>query len=1049
MNAIVITALKRPYTFVVLAILIVVFGVLTIFRTPTDIFPDIKIPVVAVVWNYNGLMPEDMSGRVAYYYERALTSTVDNIEHIESNSFYGRGIVKIFFQPGTNIAEAQTQITSVSQTVLKQMPKGITPPLILKYNASSVPVLMLKISSETITGSQLYDMASNLIRPSLVSVAGAALPSPYGGTANNVQVSLNQKRLLAYGLTATDIGNALNQQNIVLPAGDQKIGAVDFMVQTNATPREIEEFNNIPIKQVGNATVYLKDVAWVHRGGAPQTNLVLVKGHKAILMVVMKTGDVSTLNVVSDIKRLLPKVEKTLPPGVKIDIISDASTFVKESVEDVVHEMVIAALLTSIVVILFLGSWRSTLIIATSIPLAILTSLIGLDLAGQTINVMTLGGLALAVGILVDDATVMIENIDTHLEMGKNLYDAIVDAANQIVIPTFVSTLCICVVWFPLFELTGVGGWLFMPMAEAIIFAMLASFILSRTLVPTMAYYLLPGQIAEHENPNRKISKFQQFLNGFDTQFEEFRKNYKILLEHLVSIRKRFIAGFLVFSLASMGLLYFVGENFFPEIKSAELDLHMRAPLGTRIEETGKISYLVNEEIERLLPGQVKGIVNNCGLPFSSLNQAFIPTPTIGSQDCDLTISLKNSASPIAEYRKILRKGLRDKFPGTDFAFMPGDMTAKILNFGLPAPINVQIVGRKLAANYEYAKLVASKLKRIPGIADVRVQQTVTTPTLMINTRRTFALSTGLTEADIANNALATLSGSGQTAPTYWLDPKTGVSHLVNIQTPQSEMQTMNDLETIPVNGPEGASGKTKMQMLGSLSHISQTGTGGEVSHYNIMPVFEIYASNDGRDLGAVSADVKQVVQELNSQLPRGSTIAIRGQATTMYNAYSQLIGGLAMSILLVYLIIVVNFQSWLDPFVIIMALPGALAGIAWSLFITHSSISVPALTGAIMCMGTATANSILVVSFARERLAVHGDAVLAAVEAGYGRIRPVLMTALAMIIGMLPMSLSNTQNAPLGRAVMGGLSVATIATLLFVPCVFALVYYRQKKETV
>lgn len=1049
MNAIVITALKRPYTFVVLAILIVVFGVLAIFRTPTDIFPDIKIPVVAVVWNYNGLMPEDMSGRVAYYYERALTATVDNIEHIESNSFYGRGIVKIFFQPGTNIAEAQTQITSVSQTVLKQMPRGITPPLILKYNASSVPVLMLKISSDTITGSQLYDMASNLIRPSLVSVAGAALPAPYGGTANNVQVSLNQKRLLAYGLTATDIGNALNQQNIVLPAGDQKIGAVDFMVQTNATPREIEEFNNIPIKQVGNATVYLKDVAWVHRGGSPQTNLVLVKGHKAILMVVMKTGDVSTLNVVSGIKKLLPQIEKTLPPDVKIDIISDASTFVKESVEDVVHEMVIAALLTSIVVILFLGSWRSTLIIATSIPLAILTALIGLDLAGQTINVMTLGGLALAVGILVDDATVMIENINTHLEMDKNLYDAIVDAANQIVVPTFVSTLCICIVWFPLFELTGVGGWLFMPMAEAIIFAMLASFILSRTLVPTMAYYLLPGQIAEHENPNRKISKFQQFLNSFDVAFERFRKNYKALLEHLLSIRKKFVAGFMVFSIASMGLLYFCGQDFFPEIKSAELDLHMRAPLGTRIEETGKISYLVNEEIEKSLPGQVKGIVNNCGLPFSSLNQAFIPTPTIGSQDCDLTISLKNSESPIVEYRKILRKGLREKFPGTDFAFMPGDMTAKILNFGLPAPINVQIVGRNLAANYEYAKLVASKLKRIPGIADVRVQQTVTTPTLMVNTRRTFALSTGLTEADIANNALATLSGSGQTAPTYWLDPKTGVSHLVNIQTPQSELQTMNDLETIPVNGPDGASGKTKTQMLGSLSRITQTGTGGEVSHYNIMPVFEIYASNDGRDLGVVSADVNKVVHELNSQLPRGSTIAIRGQATTMYNAYSQLIGGLAMSILLVYLIIVVNFQSWLDPFVIITALPGALAGIAWSLFITHSSISVPALTGAIMCMGTATANSILVVSFARERLAEHGNAILAAIEAGYGRIRPVLMTASAMIIGMFPMSLSNTQNASLGRAVMGGLSVATIATLLFVPCVFALVYHRQKKETV
>lgn len=1046
MNAIVITALKRPYTFVVLAILILVFGVLSIFRTPTDIFPDIKIPVVAVVWNYTGLMPEDMSGRVVYYYERALTATVDNIDHIESNSFYGRGIVKIFFQPGTDIAEAQTQITSVSQTVLKQMPKGMTPPLILKYDASSIPVLMLKVSSDSITGSQLFDMASNLIRPSLVSVPGAALPSPYGGTGNNVQVSLNQKRLLAYGLTATDVANALGQQNIVLPAGDQKIGAVDFMVQTNATPRKIEEFNNIPIKQVGNATVYLKDVAWVARGGSPLTNSVLVDGHNAILMVVMKTGNVSTLNVVSGIKKLLPQIQDTLPPGVHIDVISDASNFVKESVSDVVHEMLMAALLTSIVVILFLGSWRSTLIIATSIPLAILSSLICLELAGQTINVMTLGGLALAVGILVDDATVMIENIDTHLEMGKNLYDAIVDAANQIVIPTFVSTLCICIVWLPLFGLTGVGGWLFMPMAEAIIFAMLASFILSRTLVPTMAYYLLPGQIAEHHNPNPKNGFFKRFQKGFDASFERFRQSYKDLLSHLLSIRKTFIAGFLGLSVLSLGLLYFAGENFFPEIKSGELDLHMRAPLGTRLEETGKIASLVNDEIKALLPGQVKGIVNNCGLPFSSLNQAFIATPTIGSQDCDMTISLKNSESPIADYRRILRAGLTTKFPGTDFAFTPGDVTAKILNFGLPAPINVQVVGRNLANNYEFAKKLSAKLKRIPGIADVRVQQTTTTPTLMINTNRTFALNTGLTEADIANNALTTLSGSGQVAPTYWLDPKTGVSHMVNIQTPQSNLQTMNDLETIPVNGPDGASGKTKTQILGSISRISQTGTGGEISHYNIMPVFEIYASNDGRDLGAVTADVQKVVKEVTPELPRGSTIAIRGQATTMYDAYDQLLGGLAMAILLIYLIIVVNFQSWLDPFIIITALPGALAGIAWSLFITHTSLSVPALTGAIMCMGTATANSILVVSYARERLAEHGDAILAALEAGYGRIRPVLMTASAMIIGMLPMSLSNTQNAPLGRAVMGGLTVATVSTLLFVPCVFALLYYRRKK---
>lgn len=1044
MNAIVITALKRPYTFVVLAILILVFGVLAIIRTPTDIFPDIKIPVVAVVWNYTGLMPEDMSGRVVYYYERALTSTVDNIEHIESNSYYGRGIVKIFFQPGTNIAEAQTQITSVSQTVLKQMPKGTTPPLIIKYSASSIPVMMLKVSSKTITGSQLYDMASNLIRPALISVAGAALPSPYGGVSNYVQVDLNQSRLLAYGLTATDVGNALGKQNIVLPAGDQKIGAIDFMVQTNASPRAVNVFNDIPIKKVGNATVFLRDVAWVHRGGPPQTNLVLVKGHKAILMVVMKTGDVSTLQVVAGIKKLLPQVQKTLPPGVDVSILSDASIFVKDSVHDVVREMVTAALLTSIVVILFLGSWRSTLIIATSIPLAILSALIGLEAMHQTINVMTLGGLALAVGILVDDATVMIENIDTHLEMGKTLYDAIVDAANQIVIPTFVSTLCICIVWFPLFQLTGVGGWLFMPMAEAIIFAMVASFILSRTLVPTMAYYLLRGQVENHGVSQPNPSFFKRFQQGFDQKFEKFRKIYRIFLQELLYIKKKFILVFLGFSLLSVGLLFFVGQDFFPEIKSGELDLHMRAPLGSRIEETGKISSLVNAEIRHLLPGQVHEIVNNCGLPFSSINQAFIATPTIGSQDCDMMISLHNLESPVAKYRQILRHGLREKFPGTDFSFMPGDITAKILNFGLPAPVNVQIVGRNLANNYEYAQYIAEKLKHIPGIADVRVQQTVTTPTLMINTRRDFAISTGLTEADIANNALATLSGSGQVAPTYWLDTKTGVSHLVNIQTPQSDLQDMNGLETVPVNSSDKEARKAKAQILGSLSRIEHTGSGGELSHYNIMPVFEIYASNEGRDLGAVSRDIEKVIKKEKAMLPRGSTIAIRGQATTMYNAYTQLLGGLALSILFVYLIIVVNFQSWLDPFIIITALPGALAGISWSLFISHSALSVPALTGAIMCMGTATANSILVVSFARERLVEHGDAIKAAIEAGYGRIRPVLMTASAMIIGMIPMSFSNTQNAPLGKAVMGGLTLATLATLLFVPCVFALVYDRH-----
>lgn len=1047
MKEIVVTALKKPYTFVVLAILILVFGVQAIFRTPTDVFPNIKIPVVAVVWNYTGLMPEDMSGRIIYYYERALTATVDNIEHIESRSYYGRGIVKIFFQPGTNTAVAQTQITSVSQTVLKQMPRGITPPLVLSYNASSVPVMMLRVASDTIPGSTLYDIASNLIRPALVSVQGAALPSPYGGVPNYVQVDLNLKKMLAHNLSATDIGRALSQQNIVLPAGDQKIGAIDFMVKSNASPTTIDAFNHIPIKRVGNATVYLRDVAWVHSGGPPQTNLVLVKGHQSVLMVVMKNGDVSTLNVVSGIKKLLPQVQNTLPPGVKIDVISDASTFVKDSVEDVVREMIIAAILTGLIVILFLGSWRSTLIIATSIPLAILSALIGLQWAGQTINVMTLGGLALAVGILVDDATVMIENIDTHLEEGKDLYNAIIDAANQIVVPTFVSTLCICIVWLPLFQLTGIGGWLFMPMAEAIIFAMVASFILSRTLVPTMAFYLLPKQILEHQNGCKKINLFTRIQNGFENGFSRLREKYRVLLENLLGIRKYFVALFMALTLSSFGLLYFVDEDFFPEIKSGELDMHMRAPLGTRIEETGKIATLAEQEMDRLLPGAIKGVVNNCGLPFSGINQAYIASPTIGSQDCDITISLKNPVSPVAEYRKILRKGLREKFPGTDFSFMPGDVTAKILNFGLPAPINVQIIGRNLSENYEFARHLSAKLKRIPGIADVGVHQTVTTPTLLINSRRSYALSTGLTEEDIANNALASLSGSGQVTPTYWLDIKTGVSHLVNIQVPQSDLQTMNDLEIIPVGKGDGNPQNHKTQILGSLSNILQTGTGGEIAHYNIMPAFEIYASNEGRDLGSVAKKVKQIVEKEQSKLPRGSTIAIRGQATTMYNAYTQLIVGLGLSILLVYLIIVVNFQSWLDPFIIITALPGALAGISWSLFITHSSLSVPALTGAIMCMGTATANSILVVSFARERLMEHGNALQAALEAGYGRIRPVLMTASAMIIGMLPMSLSNTQNASLGKAVMGGLMVATLSTLLFIPCVFAIFYHRDKKE--
>jgi multidrug efflux pump subunit AcrB len=1049
MNAIVVTALKRPYTFVVLAILILLFGGMAVFKTPTDIFPPIKIPVVAAIWTYNGLMPSDMSGRVVYYYERALTTTVGNIEHIESQSLYGSGIVKIFFQPGTDVAAAQAQVTATSQTVIKQLPTGITPPQILVFDASSVPVLDLQIAADNMTPSDIYNVASNLIRPALVSVPGVAVPAPYGGAQQNVEVDLDQTKLLEHGLSATDVGHALGTQNIVLPAGDQKIGAIDYLVATNATPIAIDSFNNLPIKQVGNAVVYLRDVAYVHRGGPPQQNIVLVKGQQSILLEILKSGDASTLAVVSGVRAKLPALLKTLPPGVTITPLNDASTFVRASIEDVVQEMLTAACLAGIAVLLFVGSWRSTLIVATSIPLSILSSILVLSWLGQTINVMTLGGLALAVGILVDDATVMIENINTHLEADaggnhKGLESAIIDAANQIVVPTFVSTLCICIVWLPLLQLGGVAGYLFLPLAEAIIFAMIASFILSRTLTPTMAAWLLRGQVAAQRLPapdTQRPGIFARFQAGFDVRFNRFRDGYHTMLKQLAARRKSFVTLYICAALASLMLLLFAGQDFFPSIKSGEIDLHMRAPIGTRIEESAKISVLVDQQIRDLLPGHVVGTLMNCGLPVSGINQAYTDTGTVGSQDCDITISLDNQAAPVDRYRQILRAGLTDRFPGTDFSFLPGDITAKILNFGLPSPIDVQVNGRDLNTNFAYAAKLMARLKQIAGVADVRIQQVMGQPTLLLASRRTFALGTGLTESDIADNALAVLSGSGQVAPTYWLDTSNGISHLVNVQTPQNQLTSINDLETITVDQGNGNPTNIQPQLVGGLSNITQTGTPGLVSHYAIMPVIDIYANVEGRDLGAVSNEVGQIIKDMESSLPHGSAVTVNGQSTTMHSAYTQLLTGLALSIVLIYLVIVVNFQSWLDPFIIITALPAALGGISWSLFLTHTTLSVPALTGAIMCMGTATANTILVVAFARERLQEHGDPVAAAIEAGYARIRPVLMTALAMIVGMLPMSFSNTQNAPLGRAVVGGLIAATVTTLLFVPCVFAMLH--------
>ena len=1056
MNAVVLIALKRPYTFVVLAILIVLFGTISIFKTATDIFPPIKIPVIAAIWTYTGLSPADMSGRIIYYYERTLTTTVSGIEHIESQSYYGSGVVKIFFQPGTDIAAAQAQVTASSQTVIKQLPAGSTPPNILVFDASSVPVLDLQVAADNLTPSQIYDISSNLIRPALISVPGVAIPTPYGGTAADVEVDLDQTRLLAHGLTAQDVGAALALQNIVLPAGDQKIGPIDFMVVTNATPLQIDAFNNLPIKQVGGATVYLRDVAHVHQGGPAQQNIVLVKGHQAILLEILKTGDASTLAVVAGVRAKLPGILKTLPKGVTITPLNDASQFVRASIEDVVQEMATAAVLAGLAVLLFLGSWRSTLIVAASIPLSILSSIICLAAVGQDINVMTLGGLALAVGILVDDATVMIENINSHLEMAEtsggevDLRTAIIEASNQIVIPTFVSTTCICIVWLPLFELGGVSGYLFLPLAEAVIFAMIASFILSRTLTPTMADFLLRGQVAAMHatrDETRKPGIFSRFHHGFEAAFEGFRERYRRLLEGLTARRQVFSTLYLLAALASLSLLIVVGQDFFPSIKSGALQLHARFSSGTRIEETSKLAELVDEQVRRLLPGHVVSSLLNCGLPTSGINQAYSTSGTIGSQDCDLSISLDNQASPVASYQATLRAGLAERFPGTQFSFLAGDITAQILNFGLPSPIDIQVSGRDLADNYAYAVKLAARVKTVAGTADVRVQQIMDQPTMRLASNRSLALGIGVNESLIADNVLATLSGSGQTAPTYWLDPKTGVAHLVNLQTPQDQLTSVNALQTIPVSNTIGSGQAAQPAIVGGLSNLSLTAIPGLVSHSEIMPVIDIYANVAGRDLGSVGRAVQAAIDGMKSDLPAGATVALTGQATTMNQAYTELLEGLALSIVLVFLIIVVNFQSWLDPFVVISALPAALAGVTWSLFLTGTPLSVPALTGAIMCMGTATANTVLVVDYARAQLAAHGNAVAAAIEAGHARIRPVLMTALAMIVGMFPMSLSNTTNAPLGRAVIGGLIVATITTLVFVPCVFAIVHNRPGRR--
>jgi CzcA family heavy metal efflux pump len=1046
---IVLTALRRPYTFVVLSLLIAIFGVLAALRTPTDIFPNINVPVVSVVWTYNGLLPNDMSGRVIYYYERTLSAQVGDIEHIESQSLSGYGVVKIFFQKGVNIRTALAQVTAASQTVLKLLPPGITPPYVLSYNAATVPILQLALSSQSLPEMKLFDIGQNFIRPQLATVQGAAVPSPYGGKILQVQIDLDQQAMQSHSVSADDVVNAVSAQNLILPAGDQKIGKFDWNVALNASPLAIDKINDLPVKRVNGTVIYVRDVAFVHAGSPPQTNLVRVNGARAVLMTILKAGSASTLNVIAGVKALLPRVEESLPTGFDMHAVGDQSVFVKGAIFGVLREAVLAAALVGMMILLFLGSWRSTIIIIISIPLSILFGLSVLAMLGQTINVMTLGGLALAVGMLVDEGTVTLENIFFHLEQGKEIEPAILDGAQQIVVPAFVTLLVLDIVFAPMFQLGGVAGYLFRPLAEAVVFSLIGSFILSRTLVPTMARYLLQAMPHGHAHATAAPSRnpFARLQQGFEKGFSWMRDHYRALLERALSQPRIVTGSFLAVFILSLGLAPFLGENFFPSVDSGQILLHVRAQAGTRIEETAKLLDQVEQIVrETIPPDQLDNIVDNIGLPYSGINMAYQNTGTIGPEDGDALISLKEDHGPTADFVKSLRTRLPQKFPGTTFSFLPADIVSQILNFGLPAPIDVQVIGNHQKENYAYAKDLLKRIRQVAGIADLRIQQVFNYPQISVDVDRTLAGEVGLTQRDVANSLLVTLSGSGQVHPNFWLNPENGVSYPIVAQMPQYRINSISDLSNIPVTSQVARA----PQYLGGLAQITQGPSPGVVSHYNVQPVIDIYGATQGRDLGAISADISKILQDTKKDVPRGSYVALRGQVQTMNSAYSELYIGLVGAIVLVYLVIVVNFQSWLDPFIIITALPGALAGIVWMLFMTGTTLSVPALTGAIMCMGIATANSVLLVSFAREGLENGLDATTAALEAGFTRFRPVLMTALAMIIGMIPMAMAlgegGEQNAPLGRAVIGGLTAATIATLFFVPTVFSILHRRRRE---
>jgi multidrug efflux pump subunit AcrB len=1044
-------ALKQPHTIAVLAVLIFLLGTLAILRSPVDIFPNINIPVVSIIWNYNALEPQDMADRIVSITERSLTTTVDDIQHIESQSLYGIAVVKVFFQPTASIPKALAQIAAVSQTQLKQLPQGTTPPLVITYSASTVPVLQLALSGKGLSEQQLNDYGLNFIRTRLITVPGAAVPYPYGGKQREVQVDLNTTALQSKGLSPLDVVNAISTQNLILPTGTSKIGMKEYDVDiVNAAPQTIADLNRIPIKTIGSTTIYISDVAYVRDGFPPQTNIVRVNGQRASLLIVQKAGAYSTLNIIAGIKKLLPLVKLSLPPALNIGLMGDQSIFVHGAVQGVVREASIAACLTAVMILIFLGSWRCTIIVAVSIPLAILTSIIIFSALGATINIMTLGGLALAVGILVDDATVEIENMNRNIDMGKEIEHAILDGAQEIAAPAFVATLSICIVFVPMFLLTGVARYLFVPLAEAVVFAMLASYFLSRTLVPTMSKYLLTGH--EHDVAEHTLTSANPLVRWqvrFEKGFERLRHAYHGVLEGCLHHRRTFVTVFFIACLGSIAVIVpWLGQDFFPSSDNGTFSLHLRAPTGTRIEETARLCDLVETSIrQQLPPGAVASIVDNIGLPYSGINTSYNNTGTVGTSDADILASLNERHRVTAKYVHDLRIGLPQRFPGVTFSFLPSDMVSQILNFGLPAPIDIQIVGNDLQGNRKFANTLLSQVRDVAGVADPRIQQPDDEPYLHFILDRTKAQQIGYTGSDVAQNVLVSLGGSFQTAPTFWVDPKNRVSYQIATQTPQYRVDTLQDLENVPITSISPTSNSS---ILASVA-ATQRGTGpAVVSHYDIQPVIDIYAAIQGRDLGGVSRDINRVIDKTRNQLPRGSQVIMRGQVQTMNASFKGLLTGLVFSIVLVYLLIVVNFQSWLDPFIIICALPAALTGIAWFLFITDTTLSVPALTGTIMCMGVATSNSILVVQFATEKMIEGKDPVAAALEAGFTRFRPVIMTAMAMIIGMVPMSLGlgdgGEQNAPLGRAVIGGLLFATVSTLLFVPTVFSILHGLRRR---